>query len=75
MVFEITRETTLRVTSIIGVSLFELPSNGGRTCPLVHGSGHYGLVPRDGTAHEPPRAQHTIQVITADRQRSRWTCP
>ena len=45
------------------------------TYPLVNGNWHCDLVPTNGTVHEPPRAQHTIPAIAANRQRSRWTSP
>ena len=57
---------------ISDVSLFWLISNEGRTCPSVRGNGHCGLVPTDGTVHEPPRAQHTIPATAADRQKNRF---
>ncbi len=59
---------------VVGASPYGLPSNGGRTCPSVHGNEHCGLVPTDDTIHEPPHAQHTIPATATDRPRSRWTC-
>ena len=33
------------------------PSNGESTCPSMHGNGHCGWVPEDGTVHAPPHAR------------------
>ena len=62
--------TKTSVSQKNGTGVFVLiPSNGGRTYPLVHGNGHCDWVQADGTAHEPPHARRTIPATVARMHR------